>query len=78
MYICVAFCCQAVIRCTSVEAKNQQIMHFCCRKAKNSGFAPKTQHMRFEDKILRKFANEDKPQVVEACYVMYFVLCVMC
>ena len=22
--------------------------------------------MRFEDKILRKFANEDKPQVVEA------------
>ena len=37
MYICVAFCCQAVISCTSVEA-----MHFCCRKAKNSCFAPKT------------------------------------
>ena len=25
-----------------MEAKNQQIMHFCCRKAKNSCFAPKT------------------------------------
>ena len=55
-------------------------MHFCCRKAKNSCFAPKpwftafllrisrkTQHTRFEDKILRKLANEDKPQVVTAC-----------
>ena len=37
MYICVAFCCQAVISCTSMEA-----MYFCCRKAKNSCFAPKT------------------------------------
>ena len=27
----------------------------------------KTQHTRFEDKILRKLANEDKPQVVTAC-----------
>ena len=27
----------------------------------------KTQHTRFEDKILRKRANEDKPQVVTAC-----------
>ena len=26
----------------------------------------KTQHTRFEDKILRKLANEDKPQVVTA------------
>ena len=55
-------------------------MHFCCRKGKNSCFAPKTliygifvakvvkktQHTRFEDNILRTFANEDKPQVVEA------------
>ena len=24
------------------KPKNQQIMHFCCRKAKNSCFAPKT------------------------------------
>ena len=52
-------------------------MHFCCRKAKNSCFAPKpwftvflsrmsrkTQHTRFEDKILKKLADEDKPQVV--------------
>ena len=28
----------------------------------------KTQHTRFEDKILRKLANEDKPQVVTAWY----------
>ena len=27
----------------------------------------KTQRTRFEDKILRKLANEDKPQVVTAC-----------
>ena len=80
MYICVAFCCLAVISCTSVEAKNQQIMHFCYRKAKKSCFALKTliynifianvakkQHTHFiEDKILRKFADEDKPQVVQA------------
>ena len=62
-----------------MEAKNQQIMHFYCRKAKTvvllqkpwftaflSRMSRKTQHTRFEDKILRKFANEDKPQVVEA------------
>ena len=40
--ICVAFCCCCwVVHCTSVEAKNQQKMHFCCRKAKNSCFAAK-------------------------------------
>ena len=86
MYICVAFCCQAVISCTSVEAKNQQIMHFCCRKAKNSCFAPKTliygifvanvakntTHMRFEDKILRTFANEDKTQVGDLGVEVWF------
>ena len=46
-------------------------MRFGCRKAKNSCFAPKTfvtnvaknTTLRFEDKILRKLANEDKPQV---------------
>ena len=55
-------------------------MHFCCRKTKNSCFAPKTliygifvanvaktQHTRFEDRILRKLANEDKPQIVPPC-----------
>ena len=54
-------------------------MHFCCRKAKTAvllqkpwftafllRMSRKTQHMRFEDKILRKIANEDKPQVVTA------------
>ena len=29
--------------------------------------------MRFEDKILRKFANEDKPQVVEAFHQAYII-----
>ena len=28
--------------------------------------------MRFEDKILRKFVNEDKPQVVQPCSSMTF------
>ena len=82
MYICVAFSCQAVISCISLEA-----MHFCCRKAKNSCFSPKTliygifvanvaktQHTRFEDNILRKFANEDKPPVVQACQMLRDVL----
>ena len=59
-------------------------MHFRCRKAKNSCFAPKTliygifvanvvkkQHTRFKDKILRKLANEDKLQVVTACKRQY-------
>ena len=27
----------------------------------------KTQHTRFEDRILRKLANEDKPQIVPPC-----------
>ena len=77
MYICVVSCCQAVISCTSVEA-----MHFWCRKAKNSCFAPKTliygifvanvakntTQQRFEDTILRKLANEDKPQVCRPAY----------
>ena len=27
--------------------------------------------MRFEDKILRKLANEDKPQVVTACIALW-------
>ena len=36
-----------------------------------SRMSRKTQHTRFEDKILRKLANEDKPQVVTAwCNVM--------
>ena len=57
-------------------------MHFCCRKAKNSCFAPKTliygifvanvakntTQQRFEDTILRKLANEDKPQVCRPAY----------
>ena len=35
----------------------------------------KTQHTRFEDNILRKFANEDKPQVVEAWrYEIYLAI----
>ena len=34
----------------------------------------KTQHTRFEDKILRKFANEDKPPVVHACEMLRDVL----
>ena len=25
--------------------------------------------MRFEDNILRTFANEDKPQVMQACFI---------
>ena len=29
-----------------------------------SQMSRKTQHTRFEDKILRKLANEDKPQVL--------------
>ena len=29
--------------------------------------AKKTQHTRFEDKILRKVTHEDKPQVVQPC-----------
>ena len=33
----------------------------------------KTQHTRFEDKILRKLANEDKPQVVTACVYVHCI-----
>ena len=52
-------------------------MHFCCRKAKNSCFAPKTliygktQHTRLKDKILKIFAYEDKPQVVQPCVIVF-------
>ena len=50
--------------------KNRQTLHFCCRKAKNSCLAQKTLIyeifvLSVEDKILRKFANEDKPQVMQ-------------
>ena len=50
--------------------KNWQTLHFYCRKAKNSCLAPKTLIyeifvLSVEDKILRKFANEDKPQVMQ-------------
>ena len=30
----------------------------------------KKQHTHFEDNILRKFAGEDKPQVVPACHIV--------
>ena len=36
-----------------------------------SRMSRKTQHTRFEDKILRKLANEDKPQVVTACFWIF-------
>ena len=32
-----------------------------------SRMSRKTQHTRFEDRILRKLANEDKPQIVPPC-----------
>ena len=66
-------------------------MHFCCRKAKNSCFARKTlfygisvagvakntTYTHFEDKILRKFANEKKPQAVLCCADRGFIYIVM-
>ena len=33
----------------------------------------KTQHTRFKDKILRKFATEDKPQVVQPCVIVFVI-----
>ena len=62
--------------------KNQQTLHFCCRKAKNSCFAPKTLIYEIfaasvEDKILRKFANEKKLQAVLCCADRGFIYIVM-
>ena len=60
-------------------------MNFCCRKAKNSCLLQKpwftaflsrmlrkTQQTRFEDKILRTFANEDKTQVGDLGVEVWF------
>ena len=35
-----------------------------------SRMSRKTQHTRFEDRILRKLANEDKPQIVPPCHMV--------
>ena len=63
----------------------QQTMHFFAGRLKTavllqtpwftaflSQISRKTQHMRFEDKILRKLATEDKPQAVTAWCLIWF------
>ena len=47
-------------------SKNLDLLHFYRE------FREK-QHTHFEDKILRKFANEDKSQVVQACVLVALV-----
>ena len=50
---------------TAILLQKHWFMAFLLRMSR------KTQHTRFEDKILRKFANEDKLQVVQPCLKYY-------